>query len=184
MWLSHSLIMTASTDNPAITSPWEYFHSLWIRRRRLPRRIGARMRAAMAADAALTEAKGAFPRISGLESYDELHYALAGGALDDARRAKQAADAEKAQADAERAREQARAALANVNTLAGEVLEAKDDDDESERSCRSAAPDLRRLSPHRNQRSDTTTRPDRSIAQHSSKPDLQLIACDCKSVPR
>ena len=99
--------------------------------------------AAAAADTALNSAKAAFNAIAGLESYDELHYNLAAGALDDARRAKQAADdanqaamdagtpeaAQAARARAEQAQKDAEAALANAMMFADAVTAAKTEAD-------------------------------------------------------
>ena len=102
--------------------------------------------AAMAANDALNAAKAAFGEISGLEGYDELHYNLAAGALDDARRAKQAADAAnqaamdadtpeaaaKAQADAEAAQADAEAAQATAGMFVQAVKDAKAAADQAE----------------------------------------------------
>ena len=95
--------------------------------------------AAAAADVALNSAKAAVSGVSGIQDYDALHYGLAEGALDDARRAKQAADAANqaamdadtpaaaaaAQADAERAQAAAEAALATASTFVQAVKDAK-----------------------------------------------------------
>ena len=95
--------------------------------------------AAMLANTALNAAKEAVSGVSDIQDYDNLHYDLAGGALNDARRAKQAADAantaamaagtaedaEAAQAAAEAAQADAEDALALANTFVGAVQAAK-----------------------------------------------------------
>lgn len=99
--------------------------------------------AAMAANAALNSAKDAVTAAAANRQHDELHYGLAVGALNDARRAKQAADtanqaamdaetseaAKAAQADAEAARTDAEAALALASSFASAVQDAKDEYD-------------------------------------------------------
>ena len=95
--------------------------------------------AAMLADAALNAAKEAVSGVSDIQDYDNLHYDLAGGALNDARRAKQAADdanteamaattvkaAEAAQVAAEAAQADAEDALALTMTFVGAVKAVK-----------------------------------------------------------
>ena len=102
--------------------------------------------AAAAANDALNAAKAAVDGVGDIQSYDTLHYTLAGGALDDARRAKQAADtanqaamdadtpeaAQAAQADAEQARADAEAALALANGFVQAIKDAKAAADERE----------------------------------------------------
>ena len=99
--------------------------------------------AAVAATTALDAAKAAFNAISGLGSYDELHYGLVASAVGDAVNAKQAADAanaaaqaagtpeaaQAAQAHAEQAQASAEAALANAEMFAGAVTAAKTEAD-------------------------------------------------------
>ena len=97
--------------------------------------------AAAAANEALNAAKAAVTGVADIRNYDSLHYELAGGALDDARRAKMAADdakaaadgtddidiAQKAAADAAMAQTDAEDALVLVNMFVGAIRQAKTD---------------------------------------------------------
>ncbi len=100
--------------------------------------------AAMAANTALDAAKATLTGIADIQDSDPLHYSLAEGALDDARRAKQAADAANAKAqaadnsgDAEMYQAQAEAeqakAEAAMTLAAGFAQEVKDAKAEADR---------------------------------------------------